>query len=121
MHTARHIASAPIPRGGGVPHPWPEEVPGYSPHHDLAGGTPSWNTPPPPGRDLEPVKVLWDRDGVPPERTWDQWKYYRDGDGVPPGSGQTDICENSNLPHPLDAGGKNTIHRTGLSEESSCS
>ena len=72
---------------GGVPHPWP----GVPPCSDLAGGypTPGQGYPgiPPiltslgvpwvlPGRDLEPVEVLWDGDGVPPERTWDQLKYY---------------------------------------------
>ena len=29
-----------------------------------------------PTRDLGPVKVLWDGDGVPLRRLCDQWKYY---------------------------------------------
>ena len=74
-----------------------------------------------PQKDMGPVEVLWDGDGIPPEghgtsgsimgwrwytprRTWDQWKYYGmemgyphkdmgpvevlwDGDGIPPGHG----------------------------------
>ena len=30
----------------------------------------------PPGKNMGPVEVLWNGDGVPSERTWDQWKYY---------------------------------------------
>ena len=36
-----------------------------------------WGTPPPgttvpPRKDMGPVEVLWDGDGIPPERTWNQ-------------------------------------------------
>ena len=71
---------------------------------EIARDVPStwdWGTPPP-RKDMGPVEVLWDGDGVPPKRIWDQWKYYGkemgtpsrkdmgpvevlwDGDGVPP-------------------------------------
>ena len=36
----------------------------------------------PPGKDMGPLEVIWDGDGVPPERTWDQWKYYGKEMGV---------------------------------------
>ena len=49
----------------------------------LAGSTPSLRGYPPkgtweqsPGKDMGPVEVLWDGDGLPLERTWDQFKYY---------------------------------------------
>ena len=47
----------------------------------------------PPGKDMGPMEVLWDGDGVTPclERTWDQWNYYRMVMGLtpPPGCGLT--------------------------------
>ena len=87
----------PIP-GQGVPHPhlagggyliltWP------------GGGTPLWGpqppgtlgrylgpvtrVPPPPGKDMVPVEVLWDGDGVPPRKDIGPVEVLCDGDWVP--------------------------------------
>ena len=78
---------------GGYPILWGYSIPGQGIPHSRTGVLPQ--------KDIGPVEVLWDGDGVPPERTWDQWKYYAmemgyprkdmgpvevlwDGDGVPP-------------------------------------
>ena len=91
-HIARRVATTPYavlsPRGvshlwWGVPHPrlWGAHL--GAPHPDLPGGYPIagsctlfWGTPiltwpegipqVPPGKDMGPVKVLWNGDGVPP-------------------------------------------------------
>ena len=69
-HTARRVESAgsavlssgvyPILSwlGKGVPHPV------------LAGGTPQPGTGVPPRKDMEPVEVLWYREGYPPSWVW---------------------------------------------------
>ena len=67
--TARHVASTPsvvLPGGGGG-----YVIPGRGvPYHRM--GVPQGTS----RKDMGPVEVLWDGDGVPPEWTWDQWKYY---------------------------------------------
>ena len=96
----------PIPGGDpipvqGVPLPWPG---GYSP--GKGPGTSHWGTP---RKDMGPVEVLWDGDGVPPERTGPVEVLW-DGDEVnppPPPPVWTDKqTETTTFPHPLDAGGK---------------
>ena len=80
-------------------------------HPVLAGGqdccTPRPGTGVPSGKDIGPVEVLWDGDGVPLERTWNQWTYYGMEMGLPPpGGGQT---ENITSCRTTYAGGKNPV------------
>ena len=56
----------------------------------------------PPGKDMGPVQVLWDVDGVPPGKDMGPVQVLWDGDGVnppPPRCGWTNTCENITFPH----------------------
>ena len=90
------------PWGGTPSSPGPTSSPGWGypiqswlqlPHQDWVSPTWGWVHP---GKDMGPVEVLWDRDGVPTERTWDQWRYYGMEMGYP--CEQRDTCENSAFP-----------------------
>ena len=67
-------------------------TPGSPPQPGQDGGYPRTGHPLAPRKDMGPVEVLWDRDGVPPWKghAWGQWKYYGMEMGYPsPGCGQT--------------------------------
>ena len=60
--------------------PWPvdpQKGPGTS------GSIMGWRWVPP-RKDMGPVYILWNGDGVPPERPCNQWKYYGMEMGYPP-------------------------------------
>ena len=107
---------------GGVPHPVLVVVGGYPiqswwwggtlgpPHHpDLAGGTPhhpdlGWGT---------PHTQTWD--GVPPPPSSPGVPAHppnRPGMGYPPPPHKCGQTENITFPHPSDAGGNNSYHRS---------
>ena len=61
----------------------------------------------PPRKDMGPVEVLWDGDGVPRRKDMRPVEVLRDGDGVHSLQVWTDKqTEIITFPHRLDAGGK---------------
>ena len=103
----------------GVPHPQ------VLPCTDLAGGTPSLSTSPRkdmgpvevlwdgdgvlPRKDMGPVEVLWDGDGVPPRKVMGPVEVLWDGDGVPPRVWTNKQTETITFDHPSDAGGSDVM------------
>ena len=86
----------PIP---GYPLSWPDwgvPIPGWGYPRE---GTLDQSLGYPPGKDMGPVEVSWDGDGVPPEKTCEQWKYYGIEMGYLPRCGQTNKLKL--LPSPI--------------------
>ena len=119
----KHSICCPIPRVGGYPIPdwghtpiagwgtplfWP-----YNGGYPIPGqGTPIWTWlryPPPPRKDMGPVEVLWDGEGVLLRKDMGPEEVFWDGDRVL--SSGVDWQTNCiyYLPHPWDAAGKNVM------------
>ena len=71
---------------GGVTHPWPGGVPclGVSLHPDPTRKGPRTSHSGTPGKDMGPVEVLWNGDGVTLRKDMGPVEVLWDGDGVPP-------------------------------------